>query len=310
MRFLTTRYGASPAIHGGVSCNKTDPRTPDGRSLDLGRVFTKYGCIFLAGASLLLSGTACAENTDDRYWGVIEGFWPSIKSSARLDFPGTNIPGTELSLENEMGLSDREALPSVLLGARLYDNWRVEFEYYQLDRNGASAAGRDIHWGDLTFPVSAAISTKFDTTIYRLSGGYSFYKKPEAEVGVTLGLHITDFAIALSGNATTPNRAASFNSEQRDQLVPLPTIGLYGHYSFAKDWTLGGRVDYFSLDYDKYNGSLTNWVASVDWRFTKNFGVGLGYRYVDYKVSVSKDNFHGEVDYRFDGPTLFLEGAY
>ena len=270
----------------------------------------KLGCIILASIPALLSSAANAERTDDRYWGSVEGYWPTISSTARLDFPGTNIPGTELSLEDEMGLSDRKVLPSVLLGGRLYENWRVEFEYYQIDRSGTRTADRDINWGDLTFPVSGAISTKFNTAIYRLSGGYSFYKKPEAEAGVTLGFHVTDFQIGLSGNASTPNHTASFSSEQKDQLVPLPTIGLYGHYTFAGNWNVAGRVDYFSLDYDKYNGSLTNWTAAVDWRFVKNFGVGLGYRYVDYKVGVSKENFHGEVKYQFNGPTLFFEGAY
>jgi hypothetical protein len=47
-------------------------------------------------------------------------------------------------------------------------------------------------------------------------------------------------------------------------------------------------------------------MGMLDWRFTKNFGAGVGYRYVDYRVSATKTNFNGEVQYKFKGPTLFV----
>jgi hypothetical protein len=47
-------------------------------------------------------------------------------------------------------------------------------------------------------------------------------------------------------------------------------------------------------------------MAAFDWRFTKNFGAGVGYRYVDYKVGVTKSDFNGEVKYTFKGPTIFV----
>jgi hypothetical protein len=73
---------------------------------------------------------------------------------------------------------------------------------------------------------------------------------------------------------------------------------------------LRGRVDYLSLEYDEYDGSLINWLAAVDWRFAKNWGAGIGYRFVDYKLNVTKREFYGEVNYRFKGPTLFLNAAF
>ena len=53
-----------------------------------------------------------------------------------------------------------------------------------------------------------------------------------------------------------------------------------------------------------------NWLAVVDWRFTKNFGAGVGYRYVDYRVSTTKTNFNGEVQYKFKGPTIFVNMGF
>jgi hypothetical protein len=43
----------------------------------------------------------------------------------------------------------------------------------------------------------------------------------------------------------------------------------------------------------------------VDYRFTRHFGVGGGYRYVDYSLDVTKNSWHGSIDYKFQGPMLY-----
>ena len=264
-----------------------------------------------AGALALATCAAAAhaEGPQDRYWAELEYFFPTISSTARLDFPGTNVPGTEVSLEDEMGLSDRKGTPYVLLGMRLGETWRLEFEYYKLDRSATRTIQRDIHWGDIEFPASADITTSFDSAVYRLTGGWSFYRTPQAEAGAAIGLHVTDFKMSMAGQGNGP-LGLSFQSEAKDQLVPLPTLGLYGSYQINDQWILRGRVDWLSLEYENYNGSLTNWVAAVDWRVAKNWGTGFGYRFVNYKLESNKDNFHGEVNYRFKGPTLYLQANF
>jgi hypothetical protein len=226
-------------------------------------------------AMVLLAGAARAEGPQDRYWAELEYFFPTISSTARLDFPGTQLPGTAVSLEDEMGLSDRKGTPYLLLGMRLGESWRLEFEYYELNRSATRRIGREIHWGDITFPVSADITTQFDSSIYRLVGGWSFYRTPQAEAGAALGLHLTDFRMSMAGQGNGP-AGLSFQSEKRDQLVPLPTLGLYGSYALAESWVVRGRVDWLSLDYENYKGSLTNWLVAVDWRFVKNWARASG----------------------------------
>ena len=254
------------------------------------------------------AGQARAETPSDDFWFQLEGFRPEIESTARVDFPSTRVPGTEVSFEDELGLSDRKTLPYVLAGMRLGERWRIEMEYYELKRSGTRTIERDIHWDDIVFPASGTVSSKFDSSIFRISGGYSFHRSATAEFGGSFGLHITDFELAASGQGDGP-AGVGFQSDQTDQLVPLPTIGLYGSYMLSPQWMLRARVDYLSLHYDEYEGSLVNLMASVGWRFSKHFGVGIGYRYVDYEVKVSKPRFRGEVNYKFRGPSIFLEAA-
>ena len=257
-----------------------------------------------------VSGAAVAEGPQDRFWAGLEYFYPTISSTARVDAKATARPGSSISLEDELDLDDRKGTPYLNLGMRLGENWRIEFEYYELNREATKSIGRTIDFGDTTFPIGAQLTSRFDSTVYRLTGGWSFYKTQEAEAGLGFGLHITDFETQVSGVGTGVLGGTGFRREARDALAPLPTIGLYGTYVVHPQVHVRGRVDYLSLKYNDYDGSLINWMAAVDWRFHKNMGVGIGYRYVDYELEADKSDFRGEVNYTFMGPTIFFNVAF
>lgn len=269
---------------------------------------TQWHPVAAAAVLACASTGALAEWPTDPYWVGLEYFYPTITSTARLDSNSGNR-GVTVNFEQDLDLSDRKGTPYLTLGMRLGERWRLQFEYYTLNRDGTKVIDRQIDWGDTTFPVGANIESKFDSTIYRLTGGYSFYKEANAEAGVGFGFHVTEFKTQLSGQGTGP-LGLGFQREQHDTLVPLPTIGLYGTYVFAEKFAVRGRVDWLSLNYGDYDGSLVNWLGAVDWRFAKNWVTGVGYRFVNYKVGVTKSDFNGQVDYRFKGPTLFVNANF
>ena len=266
--------------------------------------------IAAAAALACASAGALAEGPQDRYWAGLEYFYPTISSTARIDATATARPGSTISLEDELDLSDRKGTPYINLGMRLGENWRLEFEYYSLKRDATKTLSRQIDWGDITFPVSTTVNSSFDSTVYRLTGGWSFVKTQQAEAGLGFGLHITDFATQLSGQVNVGPTAGTFQREAHDALVPLPTVGLYGSYLVAPQVILRGRVDFLSLKYQDYDGRLLNWMGAVDWRLSKNFGIGAGYRYVDYKLEATKSDFTGEINYTFKGPTIYVNAAF
>jgi opacity protein-like surface antigen len=51
-------------------------------------------------------------------------------------------------------------------------------------------------------------------------------------------------------------------------------------------------------------------MAGVDYRFTRNSGVGLAYRYVDYDLTATRSSFTGSVKYEFSGPMLYVIGSF
>jgi hypothetical protein len=270
---------------------------------------SKARVLLVMGASLLTSQLLHAETPQDRYWIQLEYFRPNVNSTARLDATGT-VRGTTLDMERDLGLAHSQSTGYLLLGTRLGQAWRLEFEYYQLRRSGSRTTDRDIQWGNASFPLSTTVDARFDTTIYRLTGGWSFVHTTQAELGAALGFHVTDFDLGLAGQAAGVANALSFQEVRRSQLVPLPTIGAYGSYQVAPQWTVRGRVDYLSLNYQNYDGKLLNSMAAVDWRFSRTFSIGAGYRYVKYELGLTKSDFEGQADYRFKGPIVYISAGF
>jgi len=262
------------------------------------------GAAFLAFAS-----SAHAQNIDDRYWLEIQAFWPDIDTTVSVAGSGGLI-GTEIDLESDLKLKDRKSLPAVFAGARIGERWSIIGEYYALDRGASASANRDITFDDVTFPAGATISSEFNTDVYRLAVGYSFVRTDKVDFGAALGLHVTQFEVALEGQGRIGNASIQTQNRKRDALAPLPTLGLFGAYQVTPRLSLGGRVDYLSLKVSDYDGRLINAEARASYRLFENIGVGVMYRYVDYELDIEKDRWNGEVAYSFKGPALFLQAAF
>jgi outer membrane autotransporter protein len=237
----------------------------------------------------------------DRWSFQLGAFVPNVETTAHLN-NSAGTRGTTVNFEDDLNLTDRKTMPSFLASVRLGERWKIEAEFYSLHRTGDRAINRTINWGDNVYTIGTNVHSQFDSDIYRLSGGYSFLKDNKSELGATLGLHVTQFKTALS--------ATGVGANSNDTLAPLPTVGLYGAYAFTPQWLLSGRVDYFSLNYNDYDGKLINFSAGVDYRFTRNFGVGLAYRHVDYEVTVTKAKFNGGVEYKFTGPVFYATMSF
>src|SRR4029077_15880316 len=89
-----------------------------------------------AAAVLAFASTgALAEWPTDESWVGLEFFYPTIGSTARLGSNSRN-PGVEVNFEQDLDLTDRKGTPYVTLGTRFGERWRIQFEYYTLNRNG------------------------------------------------------------------------------------------------------------------------------------------------------------------------------
>lgn len=251
-----------------------------------------------------------AQSIEDKYWVEVGGYWPSVSSEVRVAPASNPDGGTTIDMESDLDLSKHKTLPQVAAGMRLGGNWSLMGEYYSLSRSGSKSVSRDISFDDVVYPAGVRVDSSFDSTIYRATVGYSFVNNPNTRIGGALGFHVTEFELKLKGDAQVGGAAVTGEQRRRDVLAPLPTVGLFATQKIVQDVTFSARGDYLSLKIDDYKGRLFNGEAAVTWRFTKNVGIGAMWRYVNYRVDVSKDRWDGRLQYRFSGPAVFMQVGF
>ena len=251
---------------------------------------------------------AGAQALTDDFWLEAAAYWPDVDTEVQISSIDDDTIGTVIDLETDLNLDERKFLPSVTAGARLGSGFSVIFDYYSLGRSGSVTIDRDIVFDDVTYPLNAVVESEFNTDIYRFTVGYAFARGDNYEIGGAIGLHATDFEVALTGQGTVGgNPVQSTQTRRRSALAPLPTLGFFGTWEVAPRLTVGGRIDYLSLSIDDYDGRLINTQATIVYRLWENVGVGLMYRYVDYRLEVTKEDYFGRIEYKFNGPAIFLQ---
>ena len=269
----------------------------------------------IAGAlPLLVAGfvatPAQAEALQDDFWLQVSGYWANVDTDIQVSSVDDPSIGTEVDLEEDLGLDDNSLLLAISGGARLGSGFSVIADYYSLGRDSTRNITRDIVIDDVTYPTNAELTAGFDTDIYRLTVGWAFARGDNYEVGGAIGLHATDITLTIEGQGTVNGGPVTIQQRRQDFLAPLPTIGLFANFEIMPRLTAGARVDFLSLSIDDYDGRLINTQVQIAYRFTDNIGVGVMYRYVDYRVDVEKTEYTGRFSYEFNGPAVFVEVGF
>jgi hypothetical protein len=240
----------------------------------------------------------------DKFYFALGAYFPRTTTSAELE-SATGV-GTNIDFENTLGMKESKTVPMGMARWRTGDRWRIEAEYFQLNRTGDKTIDRTVNWGDQTFPVNSTVSSKFDFSDLRLSAGYSFFKTKDKEVGVGLGLHVAGYDANLSGSFN----GAPINSQSEKMTAPLPVLSVYGQFALTDRWAVGGRMDRFALKYGKFSGNLTGIGLDVMYQPFKNVGFGIGSRALALKVAAEDEGRKAEFKQTFQGPVLFVNASF
>ena len=165
----------------------------------------------------------------------------------------------------------------------------VEFSWYSINSSSQTEENIDFEWGDKNISATGALSTFFDTDIYKVNYLYSFYHTEEVELAISAGLHITTIDIGFSGSYTSDG--ASDNSGEDAQVTaPLPVVGFRLNYNIMPELSIKYSVDYFFLTFDGYSGSLSDSLITLDYRIMRNFGIGVGFNSTRMRLEADLDD--------------------
>jgi hypothetical protein len=236
----------------------------------------------------------------DRFYFGVGAFFPRTTTSA--DLTSRSGVGTTIDFEDTFGMRSQKTVPAGFARWRFAERFRLEAELFTLDRSGERVIDRDIQWGDKVYPVNTNVQSHFNFTDLRISAGYAFFKRPDKEIGVGLGLHVASYDVGLTSNAV--------GTEQQDITAPLPVLSFYGQFGLTDRWAVASRLDLFSLSYQNYDGSLTAIAFDVMYQPFRHVGFGAGFRSLVIQLEAEKDARHLKTKQTFQGPMLFMNVSF
>jgi outer membrane scaffolding protein for murein synthesis (MipA/OmpV family) len=230
-----------------------------------------------------------------------------MKVSAFRDMIGTEIvretsngvPGAAIGVEEIFGVPEKEVLPQLDMTLRIGNYHRIELGYFALGRESSNTLANDLVFGDVTFPAGTTVDVSMDTRILRAGYSYSLLRDAQKELGFMIGVHVANFDASVT--------AEEPGLEQRSNAgTPLPVVGAHGAINFGERMTLGGRVQVFRTDFDRYEGRLLYAMLELQYRATRSVGVGLSYSFYGMKLSSELDELNGYLSVRHYGPAAFV----
>jgi hypothetical protein len=239
----------------------------------------------------------------DRFALRVSYFAPTVDTFLRLD-QDNGQPGTELLVEQDLGLEDKPTQARAEMIIRLRERNRLRVDYYKLTRYGDQILTRTITFGDQTFLVSERAQTMIDWRQLGLTYTRSLLYFDRFELGAGLGIAL------LETRARGEVRARNV-SESEDGIAPFPTFALDATWRISKRWSFNVRGQTFTANTDEFDGTLSDYHGDIQYRWRKNFTLGLGYTSLRMKVeSVSTDDLTGKFDQDIAGPEFFIRASF
>lgn len=235
----------------------------------------------------------------DRWFIGAGGMWTESNVTANLN---RRVLGAVIDFEDDVGLDEESFVAFAQLRMRFFERWQLEAEYFSLDRDNQKEVARTLDWGDLSIPVNARVRGTFDIEDYRVSLGYSFFRRKDKEIGVGLGAHWTKFEASLS--------TENFGSEQAKESAPLPFLTMYARMALTDRWLFSMRVDRLSLDTGNIDGKVFSSGADFIYQPWRNVSFGIGYRDLNFQVSSTSEDWRGKAQVQQSGPVLFVGATF
>jgi hypothetical protein len=237
----------------------------------------------------------------ERFMIEVGGFYSRSNTTAALG-PSTGGTGVAINFEDTLGLDERNLTGIGGFLWRISERWRLEAEYFKLNRDATRVLATDVTWGDTTFTAGSTVNSTYDFSDIRVGVGYSFFKRRDKELGVGFGLHVAKIDTKL--------QATGVGVESEDVTAPLPVLNLYGMFALTNTWAVRMRIDWLSLSYGDYSGDVRNTAIDVLYQPTRHLGFGFGMRGLVLDIEIDKPDWQGKARTTFTGPTVFMTVSF
>lgn len=252
--------------------------------------------------SLLGAGAGWAQGFPlgdaQRNWFEFQLLAPRTASTLQVDPAFSSGSGTEVSLEDDLGLPQGRPAFGIGYGRRIGERWRFEIDYLRQQRSADTVLRRSLQIGDSSYAAGTAMASEAVFQFARIAGGLSLVKSDGAEFGFSFGGALPRMRLSLQPGGS------SFADTWVTADV-LPMAGLFFSIAAAPGLQLSGRLEGGGRD----GAAFVNLALNAVWRVSPNLALGAGLRLLDGHSRVDNldlfDYYTKRVDYRLGGPQLF-----
>lgn len=252
---------------------------------------------------------------DEKYRLTIGGSVTDFDSKLSINSRDDSID-KEIDFEDRLGLDTTVQLGWIRGSWRMADRHRLALLYMPIKRTSQLTTQKDIDIAGNIIKSGASVATEIKTHTFDIEYIYSFYKKPDLEVGVTAGIYWMNSLAEISAAGEIileGSDQAEFRTDyQANQRIvaPLPLIGVKAAYAINQQWHARASARYLDLTIGDIEGRILNLNLSTEYFFNNHLGLGAALTTFDVSVKYSGVVFINSLTYRYNAVQAYLVLKY
>lgn len=265
--------------------------------------------LILFAGLLAINGAAQAEPEIDlhpmmtsRFELHVGGFFPDRRMQLGVN-GSTGKVNSLIDVNEALQVKATDTTYSIDFSWRIGERWRLLAQHFVSGGGATHTLERDIPWKDVTFPSGSDVSAGSDFSLISVSIGREFETRDRHELGLGAGLHFIDIGAHITGSTVDDNGVSAVRSEAVSVSGPLPNIGAWYRYSLTPRWGFRSRLDWLQADVGKYDGKVISLSLGLNYRLSKNVGIGFEYTEFELDAGVKDSGWRGYTYHRYGGFT-------
>ena len=215
-----------------------------------------------------------------------EASWVQVTTTIRLDSEVLG-KGTTLSFEDDLGLPDKEIVPTLSFEWMAGRRHRLGVRWQDVNRDSTTQVLEEINWGGEIIPIEADVALGFD--IRTLAVDYTYYPwvKERWAGGFGLGFRVMGLKTTLTVDDTKLE-------EQIDGTAPLPYINFEYRRIFRERWVLKAQAGWLAVKIGDVKGGQYIGRLAGEYITERRWGFGAAINFSN--VDVDWDNIGASVE--------------
>ena len=218
--------------------------------------------------------------------------------SELLHQAGDNLGASNIDLEEDLGFDEEATVTQAEAFYRLTPYHRIEASYVRVERDALQTLATPERIGRTGYAAGTRVRSDLTSEIMSLRYSFSLLHDAQKELGFSAGVHLSSLELAIVS-------ATGGDVEVTNADLPMPTVGTFASVSLFERATLGARINLFRMDFDRYEGSMTEARAYLEGKISRHFKLGAAYTYYSLKLSSSDPTLNGSLRSRHHGPALY-----